>query len=272
MFNTCSCLEASSPRCPPPAIPKAETTSPPRKMLRQSSSEKLRDALPRCCSHAGEAQQICTGRRHLETALHLLWLGPVPKGQDTTQLLTVKQLPSSARANSAPSEIPFHGLTCQEGKLASSKYTHKALSSLVKTFGGNGGWQISLPSLKGAEGMPQPCSLPLLLTLLPEQKSHVNSFHSKSKVVRGISPTPETFHSMCLSPHFSSHTMISSLRTGGGSSFYFAKVNRLRSDKEYFKVRGFTQASLKNVRHARGFCIAWPGRPALVCRWWSYSL
>lgn len=155
--------EMSSPQCPTSAIPRAETTSLPGEILWESSSGKPRDALLCCCS-----QGTCTGRRWLQTALHFLCASPVPKDKATTQLLSAKQLPSSARANAALPEIPFDRLTCQEGKLQIE--TQKALFSLVKIFVGSGRGQIPLPSLKGAEGMSQPCSLPLFKTRLPDPR------------------------------------------------------------------------------------------------------
>lgn len=90
-----------------------------------------------------------------------------------------------------------------------------------------GQWGVTLHShlWREQKGCPSPAlrhySWPC--SQIPDQKSRVNSFHSKSKVIWGISPIPETFHSTCLSPSFSIHTTISSLRIRWWAKFLHCK-------------------------------------------------
>lgn len=145
----------SSPWHPPPAIPRAEATSPQCKMFRETKGCSLVLLL--------SSRESCTRKRHFEAAPHILHLGPVPKAQ----LLPATQLPSSAGAEVACPEIP---LACH----ISSKLSHKKnpSSPQAKQLVKNGVRQMSPPMSDGR--MPQPRSLPLLMAWLSDASTKIS--------------------------------------------------------------------------------------------------
>lgn len=147
----------SSPQCPTSAIPKAGTTSLPGSYCGKAAQES--QGMPSCAAAPGEAAWGGDAWKLLFT----FCVSALSQRAEPAQ-----QLPSSSRANTALPEIPFDRSTCREGKLQTE--THRALLSLVEILVGSGRGQILLPSLKGAEGMSQPCSLPSLKTWLPDPR------------------------------------------------------------------------------------------------------